>query len=71
MLFHKALKGCALRNGYGDYKETVIISDGAAWIANMAEEMFPDAQHILDLFHLKKNVYDFAKNKFQFIYETI
>jgi len=64
--FKKHLYRCPIRNGYSDYKETVVLSDGAAWIANMAEELFPDAQHILDLFHLKENVYDFAKNRFQF-----
>ncbi len=64
--FKKHLYCCAVRNGYGKYKETVLISDGAAWIANMAEEIFPDAQHILDLYHLKENVYGFAKNKFNF-----
>ena len=62
--FKKHLYSCAIRNGYGRYRETVIISDGAAWIANMAAELFPDAQHILDLFHLKENVYGFAKCKF-------
>ena len=30
----------------------------------MTEELFPDAQHILDLYHLKENVYNFAKNEF-------
>ena len=64
--FKRHLYRCALRNGYGDYKETVLLSDGAAWIANMAEELFPDACHILDLFHLKENVYDFARNKYGF-----
>lgn len=64
--FKKHLFRTALENGYGEYKETVILSDGAAWIANMASELFPDAQHILDLFHLKENVYEFAKNKFDF-----
>ena len=44
----------------------MLLSDGAAWIANMAEELFPDACHILDLFHLKENVYDFARNKYGF-----
>ena len=58
---------CAVDNGYGEYKETVILSDGAAWIAHMAEELFPDAQHILDLYHLKENVYEFAKNKFDYV----
>lgn len=59
--FSKHLLSCAMRNGYGQYKETVIISDGAAWIRNMIEELFPDAQHILDYFHLCENVYSYAK----------
>ena len=63
--FSKHLYRCAIENGYGKYQETVILSDGAAWIANMAAELFPDAQHILDLFHLKENVYDYARNKFK------
>ena len=62
--FKRQLFACACRNGYGRYKETVILSDGATWIANMAEELFPDAQRILDLYHLKENVYAFARNKF-------
>lgn len=31
----------------------------------MAQEIFPDAQHILDLFHLKENVYGFAKARYK------
>ena len=64
--FKRHLYRCALDNGYGRYKKAVVLSDGAAWIANMAEEIFPDAQHILDLYHLKENVYEYAKNKFNF-----
>ena len=63
--FKKHLFALALRNGYGHYKETVILSDGAAWIRNMAEELFPDAQHILDYFHLCENVNTFAKHLFK------
>lgn len=55
----------AQRNGYGRYKKTVILSDGATWIRNIKEEMFPDAQQILDLYHLKENTYEFAKNIFK------
>lgn len=40
------------------------VSDDAAWIANIAEELFPNAQHILDYFHLSENVYSYAKAKF-------
>jgi hypothetical protein len=59
--FKLFLLSCAVRNGYGEYKKTIILSDGATWIRNMAEEIFPDAQHILDFFHLSENVYEFAK----------
>jgi hypothetical protein len=63
--FKKHLFALALRNGYGHYKETVILSDGATWIRNMVEELFPDAQHILDYFHLCENVNIFAKYLFK------
>ena len=42
----------------------MLISDGAAWIANMAKELFPDAQHILDPYLLKENVHTFSRSKF-------
>jgi hypothetical protein len=62
--FKKHLLACALRNGYGQFKETVVLSDGATWIRNMVEELFPDAQHILDYFHLCENVHTYAKALF-------
>ena len=62
--FKKHLLACALRNGYGLFKETVVLSDGATWIRNMVEELFPDAQQILDFFHLCENVYTYAKALF-------
>lgn len=62
--FKKHLLSCALRHGYGELKETVLISDGAAWIRNMVEELFPDAQQILDFFHLAENVHVYAKHIF-------
>ena len=62
--FRKHLFALALRSGYGRYKDTVILSDGATWIRNVAEELFPDAQQILDYFHLCENVNTFAKHLF-------
>jgi hypothetical protein len=59
--FKKHLLACAIRNGYGSYKETVLLSDGATWIRNMKDELFPDAQQILDYYHLCENVHDYAK----------
>ena len=62
--FKKHLLACALRGGYGRFKKSVILSDGATWIRNMAEEIFPDAQQILDFYHLCENVNTYAKHLF-------
>ena len=62
--FKKHLLSCALKNGYGSYKKTVLISDGATWIRNLREEVFPDALQILDYYHLCENVHTFAKYLF-------
>ena len=63
--FKKRLLACAIKNGYGAYKETVLLSDGATWIKNIGEELFPDAVQILDLFHLCENTYSYAKAIFK------
>jgi hypothetical protein len=62
--FKKFLLSCALRNGYGQYKETVLLSDGAKWIKTIKNELFYDAQHILDFFHVKEKIYNFGKTYF-------
>ena len=54
----------ALKSGYGQIKEVVVIADGAAWIRNMCGEIFPEATQILDLYHLKENIYTYAKGRF-------
>ena len=63
--FKYHLYALAIRAGYGEYADTVILSDGATWIRNIKNELFPDAQQILDLFHLKENTYEFAKQLFK------
>jgi hypothetical protein len=63
--FKKHLFACAIRNGYGQYEKTVLISDGATWIRNIGDELFPDAIQILDLFHLCENTYNYAKAIFK------
>ena len=60
--FKKFALRTAVAAGYGKYNETVVIGDGASWIRNMSNEIFPDAVQILDLYHLKENVYKFAKH---------
>jgi len=63
--FKKYLYACAVRNGYGEYAETVILSDGAPWIKNIGIELFPNAVQILDLYHLCENTYAYAKAIFK------
>ena len=62
--FRKHLLACAIRGGYGNFKEAVVLSDGATWIRNMVEDLFPDAQQILDFYHLCENVNTYAKHLF-------
>lgn len=54
----------AVMKGYGKAEQTVVVSDGATWIRNICKELFPDATQILDLFHLKENIYTYAKSLF-------
>jgi len=60
--FKKHLLACAIRNGYGLYEQVVLLADGADWIRNVREELFPDAIQILDYFHLCENVNTYAKH---------
>lgn len=59
--FKKFLFAAAARGGYGTIKEVVVIGDGAQWIWNMCEELFPDAVQILDFYHFSENTYEYAK----------
>ncbi|MDR2199205.1 MAG: hypothetical protein LBR53_07120 [Deltaproteobacteria bacterium] len=63
--FKKLMFDCAVRNGYGSYKVTVLVSDGAPWIRNLKDEIFWDAQQILDYFHLCEKISDFGKTYFK------
>ena len=63
--FRKHLFDMLIENGYGQGRQLVLLSDGAAWIANMAQEDYPDCQHILDIYHLKENIFSYAREVFQ------
>lgn len=63
--FGRHLYVCAVENGLERYKQIVVIGDGAPWIAHLAKELNTDSIRILDLYHLKENVYEFARAKFK------
>lgn len=51
----------ALRRGFERAARRVVIGDGATWIWKLAEELFPDAVGIVDLFHAKEHLSDVGK----------
>lgn len=42
-------------------ERTVVLGDGAPWIWNIAQELFPKALQIVDRFHVKQHLSDVAK----------
>lgn len=49
------------RRGFHQAKRQVVIGDGAKWIWNIADEKFPHAIQIIDLFHAKGTISNAAK----------
>ncbi|NLY71495.1 MAG: ISKra4 family transposase, partial [Clostridiales bacterium] len=56
--FKKMLWSEAIKNGYQEVKEVVMLGDGAKWIWNIAKELFPDAVFILDYYHFEEHVHE-------------
>jgi hypothetical protein len=49
------------RRGFDQASRQVVLGDGAAWIWNMADELYPRATQIVDLFHAKGHLWEVAK----------
>lgn len=49
------------RRGFDQAKRRVILGDGALWIWNLADELFPDALQIVDVFHAKGYLFEAAR----------
>ncbi len=52
----------ATRRGFERAARQAVLSDGAKWIWNLADEHFPDAVQIVDRFHAKQYLSDVAKS---------
>lgn len=48
------------RRGFHDAGRRVILGDGTRWIWRLADELFPDAIQIVDLFHAKERLWEVA-----------
>jgi hypothetical protein len=51
----------AQRRGFDRARRRVVLGDGAAWIWHVADDLFPGAIQIVDLFHAKQHLSDVAK----------
>jgi hypothetical protein len=51
----------AVRRGFDRAGRRVVIGDGATWIWKLADELFPGAVEIVDLFHAKEHLSDVGK----------
>ncbi len=49
------------RRRFDQAPRSVILGDGAAWIWRLADEHFPEAIQVVDIFHAKGHLFDAAK----------
>jgi len=47
--------------GWSRAEKKVVMGDGAEWIWNLAEQHFPGAVHIIDLYHARQHLWDIAR----------
>ena len=59
--FAKRVERETQRRGFDKASRQVLIGDGARWIWNIADEQFPEAIQIIDLFHAKGTISNAAK----------
>ena len=59
--FGKRLYLEAWKRGWSRAETKVVLGDGAPWIWNLAEEHFPGAIPIVDLYHARQHLWDLAR----------
>ena len=59
--FGKRLYVEAWKRGWSRAEKKVVLGDGAEWIWNIAQEHFPGAIQIVDLFHARQHLWDLAR----------
>ena len=59
--FGKRIYVEAFRRGWTRAEKKVVIGDGAIWIWNLADQHFPGALQIVDLYHAREHVWNTAR----------
>lgn len=60
-VFGRRIFAEAVRRGYFRARRVVVITDGAEWIKTIAGEHFPNAVHIIDLYHAREHLVELCK----------
>src|SRR5204863_9565176 len=63
-LFGRRLYAEAWERGWNRAKRKVVIGDGAIWIWNIADEHFPTAIQIVDLYHARQHLWELSAKLF-------
>ena len=58
--FRQLVDAEARRRGAAHIRQLVVLGDGAVWIWNIADELFPAATQIVDIYHAREHVHDLA-----------
>ena len=59
--FQARVRRAAQRGGFGPATRSVVLGDGAAWIWRLAQEEFPGAIQIVDLWHAKEHPWEVSQ----------
>jgi hypothetical protein len=60
--FARLVRAEGIRRGAGHVRQVTIIGDGAAWIWNLAAATFPEATHIVDLYHAREHLHSLTRS---------
>jgi hypothetical protein len=60
--FASLVKAEGIRRGADHVRQLTVIGDGAAWIWNLAGSTFPEATHIVDLYHAREHLHSLARS---------
>jgi hypothetical protein len=60
--FQRLVRAEGIRRGADHVRQLTITGDGAAWIWNLAAAAFPEATHIVDLYHAREHLHSLTRS---------
>jgi len=60
--FQRLVRAESIRRGADHVRQLTVIGDGATWIWNLAAATFPEATHIVDLYHAREHLHSLTRS---------